>query len=248
MTLGHRPTRTAAFCSATLLGLAALNSGAASLGAVARVDSPMCWGKTPTIAAIEAESVQGTSGNDVIVASPETYVQAGEGDDLVCGSARVNAGRGDDKVLYASRTGIPADSVRFPFVYGAQGNDRIVFTGAVSKNILINGGDGRDSIRFRGAGTVNGSGKADRIVQVDQGPSGLPGNLPSTIYGSTGRDYISGGGGRDTLFGGEENGAPKPDGFADVLVGGPGRDSLNGGDRTDQCYPDTKRGHTARHC
>ncbi|GAB6985629.1 hypothetical protein [Nocardioides pyridinolyticus] len=89
-----------------------------------------CFGLTPTVVGSpDQEHVEGTDGDDVIVASDRTQVLALGGDDAICvrGAARVDAGDGDDRVRSHHRAGrnlvvLGSGSDRF---VGSAGRDRV---------------------------------------------------------------------------------------------------------------------------
>lgn len=70
---------------------------------------------------------------------------------------------------------------------------------------------------------VNADGGGDRVV-VAKGVE-----IPVTMRGGAGRDFLRGGGGSDKLIGGTGNDRLVGGRGADLLYGGPGRDTLVGG-------------------
>jgi Ca2+-binding RTX toxin-like protein len=106
------------------------------------------------------------------------------------------------------------------------------------KSILVNAGDGNDSVSVAGGwkyhvairSTLNGQNGNDSLTG---------GDANDVIHGGAGDDLINGGAGNDSLFG--EDGADRitGDAGADLLDGGFGNDRLYADDGTGQ---DTVRG------
>jgi hypothetical protein len=96
--------------------------------------------------------------------------------------------------------------------HGLDGNDLITVSPVISKQTLLSGGGGRDTV-FGGAGkdVLLGGDDNDRLI-------GGPG--ADVLVGGAGSDTLRGGGGRDVLFGG---------GGKDALFGGAADDLLLGG-------------------
>lgn len=208
---------------ATLL-LTSVPGGAAE-AAAART----CRGETATITG--SGELTGTQGRDVIVATEgDTKVRARGGDDLVCGSFRVDGGRGDDAIHYGGRITFRDDI----WIRGGAGADLIQFHGdqdspsaGTRLGIYGDGGDdtiiGSDGILwfFGGAGD-------DRLVANGGGDlmDGGPGD--DLMLGGPGQEIMYGGGGDDLMYG---------RGHQDELQGGPGHDEAWGGPDTDICPP-----------
>ncbi|MFA0939536.1 hypothetical protein ACDH53_19210 [Pseudomonas tremae] len=145
------------------------------------------------------------------------YVDAGDGDDIVIGSAAndvLNGGRGSDVLS------------------GGAGNDIIVASGSSDR-----GGDGVE--RFLGAigfdwttsisgpfSVIRSQGWADEANEVaDEDPLSI-----DTIYGGAGDDLIYGGIGADILDGGANN---------DFIMGHGGDNIIDGGADNDTIYADS---------
>jgi Ca2+-binding RTX toxin-like protein len=170
-------------------------------------------GKTKqTFKAADVKSlvVKSLAGNDTIdlAKSPVgATVDAGDGNDLVIGTALadvVTAGKGNDYVFSLAGN----DSVT-----GGDGNDQIA-SGA--GNDLVAGGTGNDLISAGdGNDSVTGDAGNDLI-------SGGAGN--DTLHGNAGNDVILGDAGDDQIFGEAGN---------DRLFGGKGNDKVDGGDGKD---------------
>lgn len=180
----------------------------------------------------EPATVQGTSGDDHLVAGTVTATAGGDdtvqtndlsilctggGNDRVTGfnSGHVHLGPGDDRLAIEGSgtlaTGGSGDDQilgHFSRMNGGPGDD--VLNGiwksdaewALADNVLI-GGPGADRL-------VEGHGR-DRLI-------GGPG--PDVILGGAEEDRLEGRAGNDALFGGPA---------ADILIGGSGTDDLDGG-------------------
>jgi Ca2+-binding RTX toxin-like protein len=200
----------------TFLALAALLV-APQLASSRGDDSPTCFGKPATIIAKPTKKrqsfqvIQGTEGNDVIVAKG-VYVEGLGGDDLICGSRLTD------------------------FLKGGDGNDRI--WGGDDHNVddTINGGSGNDFLK--GNDDLNGGAGSDHLVQSDSENGGagddllegesFPCCLGSGLEGGSGDDVLVAGHDEQALFG--EGGNDKVTGgaHADLLYGGKGNDDLSG--------------------
>lgn len=174
---------------------------------------PACDGKPATIVAAPGQAVvQGTPGDDVIVALVGSHsVRGRDGDDTICtgpGADLVEGGAGRDRIIDAGGK----NTVR-----GDGGNDTIV-TGSGSDEIA--GGNGNDTV-YAGGGDD----------QVDGG-SGR-----DTITTGAGSDRIDAGAGSDTVnAGGGDNRVSGQDGD-DRLIAGAGNDWINGQRGFDVCTP-----------
>lgn len=102
---------------------------------------------------------------------------------------------------------------------GLSGNDTIRVLPTLDLPVVINGGDGHDSIDGGAAGdTINGGKGRD------------------TIHGMGGRDIIHGGADIDFLFGDSKGDRIWGDAGADFIDGGSGDDRLDGGLGVDSIY------------
>ncbi len=196
----------------------------AELSATAR----MCRGEPATL--VGSGELEGTSGRDVIVATrPRTLVRAGAGDDLICGSRRVEGQRGDDEIHYSG----PATAANRLYIRGGTGNDHIEFHKKQNHPSFgtrdgVYGGAGDDVIiGARGILIFSGGSGADRLVS---GPGvGIMdgGGGDDVLLGGSGQDILSGGGGDDRLFGRGRS--------DDLSGGGGGHDEVWGGPAWDVC-------------
>lgn len=145
----------------------------------ARAAAPTCFGQPATIRGTGL--LRGTPGDDVIIAGGSgTEVQAGGGDDRICGAFIVYGGTGDDRIAFF-RAGYAEAELR-----GQAGEDRIYSSAALA--FLYGGQD--DDVLVGGTGEqwLVGEGGADRLVG---------GRGPDHLLGGTGRDRADGGAGRD---------------------------------------------------
>ncbi len=119
----------------------------------------------------------------------------------------------------------PAAGIKTLRIQGSSGNDRVDASTITGIKLVINGGDGNDTlIGGSDADSIDGGGGNDSIL----GQSG-----EDTIVGSDGNDTMLGGMGRDSLVGGIGNDRINGQGGADTITGGLGDDCLVGGDGID---------------
>ncbi|MCU0916652.1 MAG: Ig-like domain-containing protein, partial [Planctomycetes bacterium] len=116
--------------------------------------------------------------------------------------------------------------------YAGDGNDSVDFDGNVRCNVVIDGGDGDDSLSYRGYGSATiGGGNGNDTLIVTQGTNHVleGGAGDDMLLGGSGNDTLRGGLGRDTLdSGGGQDGLDGGDG-TDMVQGGDGNDTLDGG-------------------
>ncbi len=166
---------------------------------------PTCDGLTATIIGTEdGERINGTSGDDVIVAlGGNDRIFGRGGNDVICagdGNDRVYAGGGDDTV------------------FGEGGND---FASGGSGEDTLDGGDGDDRLYGDNNDDILRGGGGDDLLVGGRGVDDLDGGADDdTLYGSQNDDVMAGGDGDDRLFGNAGN---------DELDGGEGVDLLHGG-------------------
>ncbi len=176
-------------------------------------------------------TVQGTPGDDVLIAGEVTAT--GTGDDTVKrGGALICTGPGDDRVEAgdAGKVWLGAGDDTFSttrmasLVQGQAGDDRIL--GRVFRAEGGQGDDLIDTTRFADRSwdyneklLIGGPGN-DRIFANHGEDRLLGGAGADTLKGGLDEDRLEGGPGADSLFGGKAT---------DVLIGGPGRDRLHGG-------------------
>lgn len=214
--------------NALLLGTLLLSTAYA--GPASGAPAPAtCQGVTATITG--TGEVVGTNGPDVIVAgTADTLVRARGGDDLVCGSYRVDGGRGDDEIHVDVELG------RFGevFVRAGAGDDRVelhddIESPAAGTDVGTYGGTGddvlvgSDSISWLLGGPGN-----DRLVARRGG---------EIMDGGPGDDVLVGGRGQEIMYAGAGDDVMRARAAQDELQGGPGYDEAWGGPGTDICPP-----------
>lgn len=192
----------------------------------------------------EPATVQGTPGDDVLVAGEVTAT--GAGDDRVQRVGRKTCtGAGNDVVKSNSTggmlsTGGGADRIdaSVSSLSAGGGRDRIATSGWRS---AIDGGAGNDVIRIEGRDNVVTGGPGDDLIVNDDERNGsryFGGAGSDRIEGAAGVELFDGGPGRDLLLGGPgvdemfgRAGADRLFGGrgSDILIGGPGRDILEAG-------------------
>lgn len=173
-----------AAAAALVLAVALMPTSASAL-----TQARSCDGRIATIVS-SAANINGTAGNDVILATGTAgqTIRSGGGNDLICASTgpdRIFAGDGNDTVI----GGNGSDTID-----AGTGND-IVDAGFGSDN--VDGGMGFDSIvSGPGADTVRGGPGNDQITG---------GGSSDVLMGGTGIDRIDGGNHADMLVGGTGN-------------------------------------------
>ncbi|MDQ2700370.1 MAG: hypothetical protein M3Y23_03470, partial [Actinomycetota bacterium] len=190
-------------------------------------------------------TVQGTSGDDTLIAGEVTVT--GEGDDRVKGAGRMLCtGPGDDSVKSGRGgkvnlgPGNDRAKVRSGDIVAGAGHDRVEVSSGWG--ITVRGGKGNDRLRVNGERTVvHGDAGNDHIRNDSERTAGseyfggpgrdriVGGDGPETLRGGPGSDFLSGGGGPDTLFGDRGRDRLLGGTGSDRLVGGPGRDRLDAG-------------------
>lgn len=187
-----------ACCTAVSVSMS--DAGRAETSGSARVDGASCQGEPATIVGVPGQrELDGSSGPDVIVSGGARVVYASTGDDLICVTGRasfVDAGEGDDVVL-------TSDSKVGTTVALGPGADHFV---GGSRPDFVRGGDGTDMVS---TGTGNDTYEDDSLSgpnedAVDLGPGrdqALVGAQPlrGTLHGGAGRDFLN------PAFGGEDS-------------------------------------------
>ena len=171
--------------------------------------------------------------NVAVVATTGTGVTVNGGAATCSGftSVVINGSNNVDGVTYDG-TSAPAAIVTAKLL---DGND--TFTSALNdlERLIVDGGDGDDTITGRGGDddldggsgndALTGNGGADHLFGNDGSGTGGDGN--DTLTGGSGADVIIGDAGNDHLFGGTEG---------DELTGGPGTDDVNGEGGADKVF------------
>ena len=189
--------------------------------ALSRPVARTCDGEVATIVSA-APSIEGTAGDDVILATGTAgqTIKAGAGDDTICASSgpdRIFAGDGNDTVL------------------AGNGND------------AIDGWNGSDTIDGGFGNDTASGGAGDDAITGGPGTDTLAGNTGNdNVTGGGGNDFLSGNVGNDVISGGVGNDRTNGDAGndmisgnegSDTLIGGAGNDWLNGGVAPDVINP-----------
>jgi Ca2+-binding RTX toxin-like protein len=207
----------------TMLSLVTLATVFGTLAVGSRsMAGPMCFGRSATIVS-NAGTINGTSGNDVIVGgSGINFINGRGGNDRICSRANeetIRGGGGNDKL----DGGRDNDAIN-----GGRGRDRVAFASESFVNIdlrtgfAINSSDDTISSIENVTGTVGHD-----TIRGDREDNGLD--------GGEGRDQITGRGGHDRISGGRAADTLVGSGGRDRLNGGPGPDTGNGGPGNDTC-------------
>ena len=197
------------------LGAATLLLSTQLAGVASGQETPVCGppdGEVPATI-VGAGVINGTSGDDVIVASGgNDVVNAGKGNDIVCGEGGndvINGGQGDDELIgdeLDSFPAAPSNGANNDTLNGGQGDDSLIGLGG---NDTLNGGQGDDTlIGFGGVDTINAGPGDDTSFggPLNDRVAGGPGN--DTLFGNFGSDNVSGGPGDDFIDG--DNPFPTP--------------------------------------
>ncbi|MBK5958807.1 hypothetical protein CCR97_11380 [Rhodoplanes elegans] len=186
------------------------------------------------------DRVDGTAGNDQLVARPESSRLFGHGgDDVLTGSAGDDVlWGGADRDRLAGRTG---DDV----AHGGSGDDTI---GGHDGDDRLYGDDGDDKLYgdaghdvlygARGNDSLDGGAGNDVLDGGDGADLLVGGSGADRLAGGTGNDVLEGGDDADQLFGGDGNDLIYGDAGDDILGGHAGDDRLHGGDGNDKLYGD----------
>jgi len=176
-------------------------------------------------AAIALDAVNGTSGNDTIygTALNETF-DGGAGNDYLYGR------EGDDTLTGGGGNDRLAGGAGSDAMSGGLGNDLYYVDGA-GDLVTELAGEGIDTI-YTGIDLILTAGQEIEFLRANAGAPGLVlgGNdFANSIYGATGDDTLTGGGGADRLYGNAGDDALNGGNDNDKLYGGEGMDLLTGG-------------------
>ena len=206
-----------------------LTQGASSTVNVVNTDH--LYGRTePTSGDLGTVTVNGTSGNDVLLGGTAEgdVIDAGGGDDRVRGIAADDAifgGSGRDRIFGEAGNDIILGEAGNDILFGNDGDD-LIYGGADNDRII--GGDGVDTLN---GGTGNDGilgGAGNDIIFGEAGNDFISGGADDDIiYGDGGNDKLDGGSGADIIFGGDND---------DLIDGGSGADQLDGGAGADVIY------------
>jgi len=170
---------------------------------------------------ISIERVEGSQGNDTLVADNSNYWLSG-----FSGNDSITGGTGND-TLYGDYHLVSNSSGGNDTIDGGIGNDNILGQGGDDSLIggngedTINGGDGNDTIDGGSNNDLILGGDGNDVINGNQGQNIIDGgNGHDAINGGTGDDIINGGDGNDVIDGGN---------LSDSIIGGAGNDSLSGG-------------------
>lgn len=180
-----------------------------------------CHGEVATIVSSNKRVVEGTDGDDVIVARDAGPVYAGAGDDRIClvgVSKRRHEARGEsgDDRIYVDSPHLQTFVILggdVDYFRGGSGPD-VVFADdhtpdALEHNVVRTGG-GRDEVTVRG-----GNGRAGDDIRLGPGADSVDvgtAGIARRIFGGPGRDEISLAGGGDLTIDNRSERATSPDG------------------------------------
>lgn len=170
----------------------------------------------PIIGTSQAETLNGTPGNDLILGL--------EGADIINGHG------GHDCILGGPGAENP--------INGGEGND-VIFGNEGADH--LNGNNGDDLV-FGGSGAdvIEGNDGEDHLIGGTEADLITGGNDNDLIEGNEGPDDLRGGDGNDIIHGGDGADSMLGQAGDDQLFGEAGNDFANGGLHTDTCVAETK--------
>ncbi|WP_210208288.1 cellulase family glycosylhydrolase [Rhodoplanes roseus] len=182
------------------------------------------------------DRVDGTAGNDQLVARPESSRLFGYGgDDVLTGSAGNDilwGGAGNDRLACRAGDDIAHGGSGNDIIGGHDGNDRLYGDDGDDK---LYGDAGHDTLYGGRGNDVLDGGDGDDLLDGGDGNDLLVGGDGNDrLDGGTGDDVLEGGNGNDQLFGGAGNDILRGDAGDDTLDGGSGNDQLFGGAGSDR--------------
>ncbi|MEG4634793.1 S8 family serine peptidase, partial [Microcoleus sp. AR_TQ3_B6] len=189
-----------------------------------------------TLGTPQADSIEGSAGNDTIEAlAGEDEAFGKEGNDSLLGNAGddyLDGGLGNDSLFGGAGNDFLEDEFGNNLLSGSDGDDEVLggngadsITGDAGDDYL-NGGEGNDSL-FGGAG--------NDILDDELGNNLLSGGDGNDeVYGGNNADTLTGDSGDDSLDGGEGNDSLDGGVGSDIADGGDGNDTVTGGDGNDE--------------
>ncbi len=236
----------------------ATNDGSTLIDGNATNDGSRTFRQTPDGKSIAVDPFQQT--REVSISRERTVADAGNGQQYVTSDQLVfETGAGNDDVRVTSNSDgslslvANGEKYRLELAQGQEltiragdGNDVIHVAADVKVNVVVEGGNGDDTITT-GAGNdrVDGgagndvidTGAGDDYVFAGSGNDTVNagagndvvygGDGDDKLYGQSGNDFVDGGKGNDTVYGGAGN---------DILSGGLGNDHIEGHSGDDRIY------------
>jgi len=211
------------------------------------------------IVEVKTHTIEGTTGNDVIVGSSGAdLILGGKGNDILVGGGGkdiLEGGEGDDTLKGGDGNDTLIGGAGKDTLEGGEGDDTLVGT---TMGSTLDGGAGTDTASYAaetqgviailddavspssdatGSAThdTSGTAPADKLVNIENvtGGSGddtITGNSSANVLvGGAGDDMLKGGEGNDTLIGGADDDTLIGGAGDDTLIGGSGSDTLTGG-------------------
>ncbi|MGH2747732.1 MAG: calcium-binding protein [Actinomycetota bacterium] len=228
------------------------NDGAATFTAGLDPANPLAgatWASDEHDHVINVRRVSGTDDNDELDGSASTarlFLDGEDGDDLITGGPEKDTllgGDGNDEIHGGGSRDLIEGEDGDDRLFGEAGNDIFDEDRSANGTDIINGGDGRDLVKYNsrrndvnvvlnGADVSGETGENDTVTAVEKVVTGRGGD---TVNGSamTVALVLKGGDGDDTLTGGDGNDKLYGQDGKDTLNGGPGNDKLFGGDGND---------------
>jgi Ca2+-binding RTX toxin-like protein len=214
--------------------------------------------QTPDGKTIAVDPLQ--QSREVSISRERTLADAGGGRQYVSSDQLVfTTGSGDDKVSITRNTdgslALDANGEKYRLelasgqeltIRSGDGDDVIDVASDVEVNIIVEAGNGNDTIKTgRGNDRIDG-GAGNDVINSGAGNDYVFGNSGDdrinagagndVVYGGDGNDQLTGGAGDDYLEGGAGNDTIKGGTGNDILSGGLGNDALDGQSGNDRVY------------
>jgi predicted Fe-Mo cluster-binding NifX family protein len=228
-----------------------IDGGATNSGARTTAHTPD--GKPVTVDALHRS-------REVTITRERTLADAGGGQQYVSSDQLVlTTGSGDDKLsVKAGRDGtlaveVNGESYRLEMAEGqaltlrtGAGNDTIDVASDVKVNLIIDAGDGDDTVATGAGDDIVLGGDGDDTLRTGAGSDYVEGGSGNdtidagagndVVYGGDGDDTLAGAAGSDYVEGGNGNDAIDGGAGGDMLSGGNGDDRIAGGAGDDRVY------------
>nr|MDJ0510470.1 hypothetical protein [Crocosphaera sp.] len=187
------------------------------------------------------DTLVGSNGNDWLVGDEGSdRLEGNAGDDLLYIDAQdnfIDGGDGTDIAIVTTAEAVTLDlgAANLEMVIGNDEDD--TFTHSGNYTVVMDGGNGNDSLTGGSNDDVLTGGEGDDFIQGSNGSDRIEGSQGNdNLHGWVGSDEIYGGLDNDTLHGQQDNDSLYGDEGDDQLHGNEGDDSLEGGAGLDTLY------------
>jgi len=185
---------------------------------------------------------------DITIARERTIVQEGRDQYVSSDQLVVTTGSGNDKISVKNNTDgslavqVNGKSYQLEMAKGqlltlrtGAGNDVVDVASDVKVNLIVDAGDGDDTITTGAGDDIVYGGNGNDTIRTGAGSDYVEaGNGDDVVDAGAGNDVVYGGDGNDTLSGGAGNDYIEGGNGNDVLNGGTGQDMLSGGNGDDR--------------